>query len=118
MRVRVRASRAPNGSIKQHQLRLPDQGAAQGDALGLAAGQGDRPGLSLAGQADLGQRVGGSLPQVAAARPGPAAGREPQRDVGQDPQPRDQPRFLEHDRAVPRDQHLAVVAGIEAAEHP
>src|SRR5438270_729887 len=80
--------------VQQEQAGLADQGAGQRRPLGLAAGQGQRPGAGPFGQADLLQRPAGHRAGVRHA--------QPEGHVGQRPAPRQQPRLLERDRDRPR----------------
>ena len=85
--------------VQQEQAGLADQGPGQRRPLGLAAGQGQRPGVRPFGQADLLQRPASHRAGVRHA--------QPEGHVGQHPAPRQQPRLLERDRDRPRHAQLA-----------
>ncbi len=77
--------------VEQQQFRLADQRPGQRGALGLAAGQGQRPGVEPVPEPDFVQRR---------LRPPPAIGvAQAERDVAPDLFPRQQPRVLEDNRA-------------------
>ena len=90
MRIRVRASRAPNGSSASSSSRVADQRAGQRGALLLTAGELVRPRPLAAGEADLGERLRAAL--------GGVAGPQAQHHVVEQALPRQQPRVLEDDR--------------------
>ncbi len=100
--------------VKQHQLRLADQCPGERRALCLAAGQRHRPCPGMGCQAYLAEGRQASLTQSRTfAR---ASGLETERDVRQHALPRQQPGLLEDHRAALRDQHLAAIVWVEAAE--
>ena len=85
MRVRVQCG---EGFVEQQQAGLTDEGAGEGDALGLAAGEGRGPGLEMAIQADVPQGGFGAAADTGA---GKAKG-----DVAPDPLPGQQAGFREN----------------------
>ncbi len=96
--------------VEQQQFRLADQRPGEGDPLRLPTGEGDRPRLEMATEADLRQRGGGLLLSLAP--------RQPDRDVAPDPFPRQQPVLLEHHRPLRRHVDCAGVGLVEAGEGP
>ena len=98
IRIRVRASSAPNGSSASSSCGIAHQRAGQGGALLLTARQLVRPGALAALEADLGQRSASLLVGVGGPGVGQAEG-----DVVEDPSPRQQPGVLEDHRHLVRD---------------
>ena len=86
------------GLVQQQQPRLPDHGPGQRDPLGLAAGQGPGPGAGVGGQADPVQPGGGP---AAGLGPAQAAGAQPEGDVLQRRQVREEQVVLEHEADRP-----------------
>ena len=100
--------------VEQQQLGAADERTCQRGALGLAAGERERPGLGALGQPDLVERGERGLARVGAV--------QAERDVVGDAAPGQQARLLEGDGHRARHVHLAghpVAAGVvEAGEHP
>lgn len=95
--------------VEEEKFGLPDQRPCQRDALGLAAGQGGRPGVGMTVEADLGEG-----PQ--AGRPGRRPARQPDGHIAEDLRGGDEPGLLEDDRAGGGDEGLSPVGAVEAAE--
>src|SRR5512132_3013890 len=94
--------------VQQQQPRLADHGPGQGDPLRLAARQGPRPRPGVGGQADPLQPGGGS---AAGLGPVDAAGPQPEGDVLQRRQVREQQVVLEHEPDRPLLGRHRVAAG-------
>ena len=100
--------------VEQQQLRFGHQCARQRNPLRLTAGQSQRPGLGVVGEADLGQRP-------LAARSGRLAGQrgagESVLHVGQHVAPREQPRLLKGDSGSAADLSVAGVVVGKPCQH-
>ncbi len=96
------------GLVEQQQLRIADEGSGEGNPLGLAAREGDGPGPVVVGEADL---VEGG-----AALFGGVIGAQAKDHVVEHPAPREQPRFLEHDRPATGYEERALDLGVKAGE--
>jgi hypothetical protein len=112
MRMRVSASRAPNGLVGQQQFGLAHQAAGQRHALLLAAGKLVRPGGLAPCQLHLGQRLPSAVERVPAS--------QAEDDIVEDALPRQQPGILEdHRHALRHDQGAGSVGiVIQAGQCP
>ncbi len=94
--------------VEQQQAGLAHQRAGEGGALGLASGQGLRPGVDAMTEADLVQRPLGDVPFGAA--------RKSEQDVAPHLLPGHEPGCLEGDGPAARDQGRALDVPVEARE--